>query len=112
MSTTSEHEQAVRDLAYQLWQDDGCPDDRAMDFWLQAEAVLAVSLHKSSGPAQPAEAAAAAPAPKRAAAKTKPESEAKAPAAKPKAAAKKAAPAAAKPKPASRAKPKASPQPE
>ncbi|AVM74738.1 DUF2934 domain-containing protein [Magnetospirillum gryphiswaldense] len=33
------HEQ-VRELAYRLWQEDGAPEGRAMDYWLQAEAAL------------------------------------------------------------------------
>lgn len=30
----------IRELAYRLWQDDGAPDGRAMDYWLQAEAAM------------------------------------------------------------------------
>jgi hypothetical protein len=30
----------IQELAYRLWQDDGAPEGRAMDYWLQAEAAL------------------------------------------------------------------------
>lgn len=29
----------VRRRAYQLWQEDGCPVDRDMEYWLRAEAM-------------------------------------------------------------------------
>lgn len=45
------HEQ-VRELAYRLWQEDGAPEGRAMDYWLQAEAALTAIPTKA--PAKPA----------------------------------------------------------
>lgn len=30
----------IQELAYRLWQEDGAPEGRAMDYWLQAEAAL------------------------------------------------------------------------
>lgn len=77
----------VRELAYRLWQEDGAPEGRAMDYWLQAEAALT---------AVPAKA------PAKAKAASKPKATPKA-AAKPAAAAKTAEPKAKK----SPAKPKA-----
>lgn len=59
------HEQ-VRELAYRLWQEDGAPEGRAMDYWLQAEAALAAIPAKAKTPPKPKTSAA-----KPAAAKTK-----------------------------------------
>jgi hypothetical protein len=36
-----EDEEALRVRAYFLWLDEGCPDDRHVDHWLQAESELA-----------------------------------------------------------------------
>ena len=30
----------IRERAYELWRQDGCPEGRAMDYWLRAEADL------------------------------------------------------------------------
>ena len=30
----------IRDLAYQLWEQQGCPSGRDMDHWLEAERLL------------------------------------------------------------------------
>lgn len=43
--------QAVKDLAYRLWEEAGKPDGRDQDFWLQAEAAL--SKPKSKAAAKP-----------------------------------------------------------
>ncbi len=40
----SEHEQAVRERAYALWEKEGRPENRSIDNWLQAEAELAKPL--------------------------------------------------------------------
>jgi hypothetical protein len=38
-------EQKVRELAYHMWMEAGCPDGRADAFWLEAQRdVLAASL--------------------------------------------------------------------
>lgn len=107
MSTTSDQEQSIRDLAYQLWLDEGCPDNRAMEFWLQAEAALTVTSPPVTAAAPPKVESTPAP---------KPKAES---VAKPKAAAAKSKVAtAAKPKAAGTGKPraaaksKAPPQPE
>ncbi|CAG1021698.1 hypothetical protein DOJK_01181 [Patescibacteria group bacterium] len=36
----SPSEQAIQQLAYQLWQAEGCPDDRALSYWLRATQQL------------------------------------------------------------------------
>jgi hypothetical protein len=41
-------ERRIREHAFQLWQLNGCPEGRAEEFWLQAEA-------KELGTMQPAE---------------------------------------------------------
>jgi len=35
----TEREQEVRELAYQLWQEEGCPDGYDVQHWLKAEAI-------------------------------------------------------------------------
>lgn len=72
------HEQ-VRELAYRLWQEDGAPEGRAMDYWLQAEAAL------TAVPAKPAAAPKAAAKPKAPAKAKATEPKAKKSPAKPKA---------------------------
>lgn len=41
MSVT--HDQ-IQELAYRLWQEDGAPEGRDMDYWLRAEAALQATL--------------------------------------------------------------------
>lgn len=41
MSVT--HDQ-IQELAYRLWQEDGAPEGRDMDYWLRAEAALHATL--------------------------------------------------------------------
>ena len=33
-------EQAIRQRSYEIWQRDGCPNGKAVDHWLRAEAEL------------------------------------------------------------------------
>ena len=41
-------EERIRTLAYQLWEDAGCPDNRSDEFWLQAEdEILGVITHEN-----------------------------------------------------------------
>lgn len=40
---SASHEK-IQELAYRLWQDDGAPEGRAMDYWLQAEAALHTTI--------------------------------------------------------------------
>ena len=55
----------IEELAYRLWLDDGAPEGRAMDYWLQAEAALhattvnpvAAKATKAKAPAKPKAAA-------------------------------------------------------
>lgn len=32
-----DREQAIRERAYALWERDGCPDGKALEYWLHAE---------------------------------------------------------------------------
>jgi hypothetical protein len=34
------HEQRVRERAYQIWQQTGCPEGKSHEHWLQAEAEI------------------------------------------------------------------------
>jgi len=40
-------EDEIRELAYQLWQEDGCPEGRAEEHWAKARALLSRSERKS-----------------------------------------------------------------
>ena len=40
MSDSDVTEQAIRDLAYELWQRNGCPRGDEDHFWYEAERVL------------------------------------------------------------------------
>jgi hypothetical protein len=35
-----DREQRIREIAYFLWQQEGCPEDRADEHWAAAEAVV------------------------------------------------------------------------
>lgn len=37
---SKEREEQIRERAYQLWQADGAPEDRAEDYWIQAEGQI------------------------------------------------------------------------
>ena len=37
---TDEREQAIRELAYAIWEREGCPENRQIIHWFQAEAEL------------------------------------------------------------------------
>ncbi|MBI2240588.1 MAG: DUF2934 domain-containing protein [Magnetospirillum gryphiswaldense] len=69
MSVTQDQ---IQELAYRLWQEDGSPAGRDMDYWLRAEAALhttvkpkaekkAVAKPKIAKPAAKAKASAAKP---------------------------------------------------
>lgn len=66
---------AIRHRAYQLWNEDGCPEGRAVEYWLRAEAELGTG-ESEAAPSLPqaADEPAAAPRPARGAAKAKPAS--------------------------------------
>jgi hypothetical protein len=36
----SDIEDRIRNRAFEMWQDEGCPDGRDLDFWLKAESEL------------------------------------------------------------------------
>jgi Protein of unknown function (DUF2934) len=35
-----DREQRIRDIAYLLWVDEGCPEGRAFEHWAAAEAIV------------------------------------------------------------------------
>ncbi len=35
------HEQRVRERAYEIWQNAGCPEGKSVEYWLQAEGEIA-----------------------------------------------------------------------
>jgi hypothetical protein len=35
-----EREEQIRQLAHQLWEEEGCPQGRALEFYYKAEAIL------------------------------------------------------------------------
>jgi len=37
---SEEREQAIRERAYAIWEQEGCPEDRSLAHWLQAEAEI------------------------------------------------------------------------
>ncbi|SAK94834.1 hypothetical protein AWB75_06856 [Caballeronia catudaia] len=41
-------EEQIRSLAYGLWEEAGCPEGRAAEFWAQAEKQLGVEVVPSS----------------------------------------------------------------
>ncbi len=61
-----EHEHGLRELAYRLWEEAGCPEGRADEFWYTALEIL------TAEPRPPEEAEAEAPAPADAAAQAAP----------------------------------------
>lgn len=75
MSVT--HDQ-IQEFAYRLWQEDGAPEGRDMDYWLRAEAALHATLKPKTEKKAPAKTAAKAKADKPA---TKPKAPSKAKAA-------------------------------
>ena len=49
-----ELKQHITERARQLWEEDGCPEDRDMEYWLKAEEELAP--HSVAGEEDPMEA--------------------------------------------------------
>lgn len=49
-----ELKQRITERARQLWEEDGCPEDRDMEYWLKAEEELAP--HSIAGEEDPLEA--------------------------------------------------------
>ncbi len=41
----------IRHRAYRLWNEDGCPEGRALEYWLRAEAELAAAGGADAAPA-------------------------------------------------------------
>ncbi len=47
---SKEREEQIRDRAYQLWEADGAPEDRAEDYWIQAEGQIDAENGNGSEP--------------------------------------------------------------
>ena len=45
-------DEEIRQLAYRLWQEEGCPDGRHLQHWLKAETIL---LEENRQPSEPKE---------------------------------------------------------
>lgn len=60
----SAEQDGIKNLAYRLWQEGGCPEGRDLDYWLMAEAQLTAEAKpkaaKTNGAAKPKAAAKAA----------------------------------------------------
>ena len=48
--STSPDDSIVAKRAYEIWQREGCPDGRAMEHWLRAEAELTAEVGTTSSP--------------------------------------------------------------
>jgi hypothetical protein len=49
---SDEREQQIRERAYAVWEEEGCPDGRDREHWLQAEAEIVAEDPAVSGPAE------------------------------------------------------------
>jgi Protein of unknown function (DUF2934) len=48
-----DHEQRIRELAYRLWEQDGRPHGRDVEFWQRARELVAIEENSGAGlPAQ------------------------------------------------------------
>lgn len=54
METAMDREKRIRDRAYQIWQEEGCPDGKAGEHWEQARRMIE---NEESSPAKRAKAA-------------------------------------------------------
>src|SRR5580658_6058454 len=54
-SRMDDREQRVREIANLLWEEEGCPDGRADQYWAAAEAVLNARASRGSAGAAPAD---------------------------------------------------------
>ena len=45
--------QRVREIAYRLWLEEGCPEGEALRHWFAAEARLEAERHEGGGEARP-----------------------------------------------------------
>ena len=46
---STEHEQRVRERAYRLWEENGCPHGRDVELWEQAEDLVAIEENPGAG---------------------------------------------------------------
>jgi Protein of unknown function (DUF2934) len=46
----SMREQAIRERAYAIWDDEGRPDGKDLDHWLRAEAEIISATERRAGP--------------------------------------------------------------
>jgi DUF2934 family protein len=50
------HDEEIRQLAYRLWQEAGCPEGNDVQHWLKAEAIW-LNEHRAPSEAKPAKTA-------------------------------------------------------
>jgi hypothetical protein len=46
-------DEEIRQIAYKLWQEEGCPDGRHLDHWFSAEAIWRVRQEAAQSDQQP-----------------------------------------------------------
>src|SRR5205085_746950 len=54
--TDAEWEQRIRERAYFLWQAEGCPEGRGIEFWVRARALESEAARSTGGESTPASA--------------------------------------------------------
>jgi hypothetical protein len=46
---STDHEERVRQCAYRLWQENGCPEGRDVELWEQAEDLVGIEDNPDAG---------------------------------------------------------------
>jgi hypothetical protein len=46
-------DEEIRQLAYRLWQEEGCPEGREIQHWIKAESIWLEELRSKNEPEQP-----------------------------------------------------------
>lgn len=46
----TDRDDEIRQIAYRLWQEEGCPDGREAEHWLKAEAIWLEEHRPENGP--------------------------------------------------------------
>jgi hypothetical protein len=53
MESEKNASQRIRETAYRLWQEEGCPEGEALRHWFAAQARLEAERHEGGGEARP-----------------------------------------------------------
>lgn len=59
LEDTEERQQRIRERAYHLWEADGCPQGRELEFWERARILVGIEQSAGAEQLQPAQLAAA-----------------------------------------------------